>query len=131
MKKLKRNLDDLIDPDTWPEPTPQQIKKFKKNNKSDKTFQKAVIEREENICLLCEERINCSFTPICAHHIIYKRYSKSRHDPINGAGLCVKCHQWAHKHPKESEKLIIKLHVEKGIIKSVEWWEGYKREVIK
>ena len=48
-------------------------------------------------CAKCRSTFNLS-----AHHMIKRRYMQYRWEPINGALLCLHCHDQAH-HPEKSQ----------------------------
>ncbi len=104
-------------------------------NIQDREFQKRIIERDFNICLLHNTIQRAQYclgiVGIAAHHIIKRKNQAVRHDDINGATLCLPCHTWAELNPTESEKLIINIFVFREIIPNLETWEKYKREVYK
>lgn len=65
----------------------------------DKLFQKAVRERDKNICRKCGKYEKY----IHAHHLVLRSQSQSlRYEPSNGICLCISCHMWVHHHPKEA-----------------------------
>ncbi len=60
----------------------------------DREWQVAVTSRFE-YCERCHNHL-----PTTGHHVIPRRYKKTRNDTRNGIALCVNCHAFAHKNPK-------------------------------
>ena len=61
---------------------------------ADKIWQIAVTSRFEK-CEMCH-----ATEGLAGHHVLPRRYTKTRHDIKNGISLCVKCHHFAHAKPK-------------------------------
>ena len=87
--------------------------------RNDILFQQNICDRDYE-CVLRGE--GCMVIPINAHHIIKRRYMKTRHNLKNGVGLCPVCHDWCHSNPEESEKLLVDIMIKSCIIKSWDEW---------
>jgi len=90
----------------------------------DKKIQQIVCLRDR-ICLI--DLPGCLVTPICGHHIIPRRYLKTRWNEKNVAGVCVRCHPWADQNPNESEPLLVSLLIEKGILNDITEWQQIRK----
>jgi hypothetical protein len=70
--------------------------------KGDAEFQRAVVERDGK-CVRCGKfglrNDKDQIENLSAHHLVRRKYLRTRHDPRNGVTLCIACHEWAHKHP--------------------------------
>jgi len=99
--------------------------------KRDRQFQKDIVSRDNGKCILhniIQREQYCWVTVgVCAHHIIKRRFLKTRWDLKNGATLCLQCHDWAELNPIISEKLIIGVFICHGIISDRAAWEDLKR----
>lgn len=99
--------------------------------KRDRQFQEDVVSRDKGKCILhniVQREQDCWVTVgVCAHHIIKRRFLKTRWDLKNGATLCLHCHDWAESFPIESEILIIGVFIVLGIISDRDAWENFKR----
>lgn len=65
--------------------------------KNDCKFQQDVLERDY-MCQMCGRPSSV------AHHIIPRRYFDTRWDTVNGTGLCIDCHAYAHREPEKFKK---------------------------
>ena len=91
---------------------------------TDRKWQRAIVERDD-ICQIGQLLgKNCMVVPTTGHHIIHRRYKKTRHDLRNGIGLCPVCHNWAHSNPEESRKKIIDVLIDNGVIENIEEFEA-------
>jgi len=90
----------------------------------DKKIQQTVCLRDR-ICLI--DLPGCLVTPICGHHIIKKRYFETRWNEKNVVGVCIPCHAWAHKFTKESEVLLVRILIEKGILNDITEWQQIRK----
>jgi len=90
---------------------------------TDSAWQHAIIARDRK-CTRC----GMIGEDLAGHHLIGRRYKKSRHDLRNGVTVCYQCHQWAHAHPSES---MLYFAVERigAQFPTVEAWEAYKRSI--
>jgi hypothetical protein len=89
----------------------------------DQAWAKAVIERF-GYC----ERCN-TVLPLAPHHVLYRRYKKSRTDIKNGVGLCVTCHTWVHQFPMKAERLGAIISVNRGDFRDLDEWYEWKKNV--
>lgn len=64
-----------------------------KRRKDDRLWQEAVCEGKT--CAVC------GGLPVSGHHLIFRRYAKTRHDVRVGVPLCFEHHRWAHDKPLE------------------------------
>lgn len=92
----------------------------------DKNIQQTVCQRDR-ICLI--DLPGCLVTPICGHHIIPRRYLQTRWNEKNLAGTCLHCHPWADQNPNESEPLLVRILIEKGVLNDITEWEQLRQSV--
>jgi len=90
----------------------------------DREWQKAIVERDDTCRIGHLLNHNCMVMPISGHHIIRRRYKKTRHDLRNGVGLCPVCHNWADSNPVKSRTIIIPVLIDNGVIESLEEFEA-------
>jgi hypothetical protein len=62
--------------------------------KADREWAAAVKERAAGICEWCERELGSD-----AHHVLSRRYLRSRHEVLNGVYLSRACHRKAHRQP--------------------------------
>jgi len=67
-------------------------------------WRKAVLILNGNRCAYCGA--DARFANVECHHIIKRRHSLTRHDPLNGIPGCMVCHKFFHT--KQGEKFIEK-----------------------
>lgn len=63
----------------------------------DVKWSRDILDRDP-LCRLCKHPWPRAFH---AHHIIPRRFRLTRHDCMNGIGLCRECHAWAHDRERE------------------------------
>lgn len=68
-----------------------------KINPEDTRWSSMILEYDP-LCLRCDHPRPPT---VHAHHIIPRRFGLTRHDLMNGIGLCAKCHDRAHSHERE------------------------------
>ena len=88
---------------------------------TDAAWQQAVIARFGQ----CER---CGTTErLAGHHVVPRRYHKTRHDIKNGICLCVKCHSFVHSSIKKGQLFCDARLVIRGDFQSIGDLLGYKR----
>ena len=81
---------------TFPKPRPAIVAKREQRSEDAtalKRWQQAVKARDKGLCGICVDRPGMH-----AHHIISRRYRKTRYEVSNGVWLCQTHHEDAHHH---------------------------------
>lgn len=95
--------------------------------KGDREFQRAVVERDGKCCRCGKYGLRNDkgeIENLSAHHLVRRKFLRTRHLPENGVSLCVECHQWAHKHPDNDRWLACERP--EAIFAPLDWYDFKK-----
>lgn len=85
--------------------TDTKEQRFYNNNNKDWTItRQAVINRDDGLCLLCEENNKHNYVDEVHHIIELKEDWSRRYDMNNLVSLCKRCHFYVHKKYRQDSK---------------------------